>query len=133
MNRQEKVQDYYKEKYLKNTLKEKYNQKIKTDIIDRLIDNLRKRAYPYTRNINLTVLELLGCSRDELKNLLEKKFTKNMTFENYGEWEIDHIRPLASFNLKSIDEIKICFNHNNIQPLWKSENRSKKDKYYNIT
>jgi len=133
MNRQEKVQDYYKEKYLKNTLKEKYNQKIKTDIIDRLIDNLRKRAYPYTRNINLTVLELLGCSRDELKNLLEKKFTKNMTFENYGEWEIDHIRPLASFNLKSVDEIKICFNHNNIQPLWKSENRSKKDKYYNIT
>jgi len=129
MNRQEKVQDYYKEKYLKNTLKEKYNQKIKTDIIDRLIDNLRKRAYPYTRNINLTVLELLGCSRDELKNLLEKKFTKNMTFENYGEWEIDHIRPLASFNLKSVDEIKICFNHNNIQPLWKSENRSKKDKY----
>ena len=126
MNRQEKVQNYYKEKYLKNTLKEKYNQKIKTDIIDRLIDNLRKRAYPYTRNINLTVLELLGCSRDELKNLLEKKFTENMTFENYGEWEIDHIRPLASFNLKSIDEIKICFNHNNIQPLWKSENRSNK-------
>ena len=128
MNRQEKVQNYYKEKYLKKTLKEKYNQKIKTDIIDRLIDNLRKRAYPYTRNINLTVLELLGCSRDELKNLLEKKFTENMTFENYGEWEIDHIRPLASFNLKSIDEVKICFNHNNIQPLWKSENRSKKDK-----
>ncbi len=129
MNRQEKVQNYYKEKYLKKTLKEKYNQKIKTDIIDRLIDNLRKRAYPYTRNINLTVLELLGCSRDELKNLLEKKFTENMTFENYGEWEIDHIRPLASFNLKSIDEVKICFNHNNIQPLWKNENRSKKDKY----
>ena len=126
MNRQEKVQNYYKEKYLKNTLKEKYNQKIKTDIIDRLIDNLRKRAYPYTRNINLTVLELLGCSRDELKNLLEKKFTENMTFENYGEWEIDHIRPLATFNLKSIDEIKMCFNHNNIQPLWKSENRSNK-------
>ena len=49
-----------------------------------------------------------------------------MTFENYGEWEIDHIRPLATFNLKSIDEIKMCFNHNNIQPLWKSENRSNK-------
>lgn len=72
--------------------------------------------------------ELLGCSIDELKTHLESQFTEGMTWENYGEWHIDHIRPCASFNLTDPAEQKICFHYSNIQPLWASDNLSKGDK-----
>lgn len=41
----------------------------------------------------------LGCSIEFLKSYLESKFTGNMSWENQGEWYIDHIKPLSSFNL----------------------------------
>ena len=52
-----------------------------------------------------------------------------MTWENHGEWHIDHIKPCASFNLLNEDEQKKCFHYTNLQPLWASENLSKGCKY----
>jgi hypothetical protein len=52
-----------------------------------------------------------------------------MSFENYGEWVVDHIRPCASFNLINIDEQKECFNYKNLQPLWALDNLQKGSKY----
>ena len=37
----------------------------------------------------------LGCSIQELKRHLERQFAAGMSWDNYGEWHIDHIRPLA--------------------------------------
>jgi hypothetical protein len=42
-----------------------------------------------------------------------------MTFENYGEWEIDHMTPISKFNLKD---------YKNLQPLWMIDNRKKSNK-----
>mgnify|MGYP007068805143 CR=1 FL=1 len=45
-----------------------------------------------------------------------------MSWENYGKWELDHIRPLSTFNLEDRSEfIKAC-NYKNIRPLWKEDN-----------
>jgi len=79
-------------------------------------------------------LELLNCSVDFLKKYIEKKFnttknTKGMTWDNYGEWHIDHIRPCANFDLSKEEEQKKCFNYKNLQPLWAKDNLSKNDKY----
>ena len=52
-------------------------------------------------------------------------FTDNMSFDNYGLWELDHIKPISSFNLDNIEEQKKCFNYNNIQPIWKEDNMKK--------
>jgi len=76
----------------------------------------------------MTHIELLGCSYNELKFHLENLFQKGMTFENYGEWELDHVYPISKFNLDDIEEIKKCFNYKNIQPLWMFDNRSKYNK-----
>lgn len=72
--------------------------------------------------------EYLGCSITELKRHLENLFQPGMTWANRGEWEIDHIRPCASFDLLDAEQQRCCFHLTNLQPLWRSENRQKHDK-----
>ena len=62
---------------------------------------------------------------------IQTKFVEGMSWDNYGEWEIDHIRPISSFNFNSFEhpEFKQCWSLDNLQPLWKADNRSKKDKF----
>ena len=70
-------------------------------------------------------MSLLGCTPDELKAYLAARFVDGMTFDNYGEWEIDHIKPCASFDLTDPEQQRVCFHFTNLQPLWRSANRSK--------
>ena len=43
-----------------------------------------------------------------------------MTWENYGEWHIDHIIPLDSANDEN-ELYSLCY-YTNLQPLWGNEN-----------
>ena len=52
-----------------------------------------------------------------------------MSWDNYGEWHIDHIRPMASFNLQEQEEQLKCCHYTNLQPLWAEENLRKGNKY----
>jgi len=77
-------------------------------------------------------LEYLGCSIDELKEYIEKKFKPGMTWQNRAQWQIDHIRPCASFDLQDEKQQYECFHYSNLQPLWSEENRVKGSKF-NVT
>jgi hypothetical protein len=81
-----------------------------------------------TRKVGKTI-ELAGCSLEDLMKHLESKFTEGMTWENYGRWHIDHIRPCASFSLEDPEEQKKCFHWTNLQPLWAIDNLRKSDKW----
>jgi len=70
-----------------------------------------------------TTQEMLGYSAVQLKHRIEKQFTEGMTWSNYGEWEIDHIMPLTSFD--SATDPSIVNSLDNLQPLWKEENMAK--------
>ena len=72
--------------------------------------------------------ELLGCTYEEARQHLALQFQPGMSWENHGEWEIDHIRPCASFDLADPAQQRECFNYTNLQPLWRRENRQKKDR-----
>jgi len=48
-----------------------------------------------------------------------------MSWDNYGEWHVDHKRPCASFDLSKLKEQRVCFHYMNLQPLWAAENLSK--------
>jgi hypothetical protein len=75
-------------------------------------------------------IEYIGCTIDELKLHIEKQFTQEMSWENYGSyWHIDHIIPCAAWDLIKEEDNKYCWNFRNLQPLESSENQSKKDKY----
>jgi len=69
--------------------------------------------------------ELLGCTVEDLRLFLEAEFVEGMSWENYGEWHVDHIRPCASFNLEDPEEQKRCFHWTNLQPLWAQDNLRK--------
>jgi hypothetical protein len=79
-----------------------------------------------------SAIKNLGCSVPELKAHLEKMFSEGMTWENYGKWEIDHIKPLSSYNLEILEELKSACHYLNLQPLWKADNirKSAKLDYY---
>jgi hypothetical protein len=71
--------------------------------------------------------ETLGYTRDELYSHLEAKFKDGMSFDNYGDWHIDHIVPLSAHNYETPDDIdfKRAWALENLQPLWKGENLKK--------
>ena len=74
---------------------------------------------------------LVGYTLEELIIHLEALFKPKMSWENYGEWQIDHIKPKCMFNI--IDErckdFIDCWSLSNLQPLWASENMEKGNKY----
>lgn len=70
-------------------------------------------------------LELIGCSIERLKAHIESLFLAAMTWENYGLWEIDHVRPIVSFDLLDVNQQVVCFHFSNLQPLWKLDNQKK--------
>jgi len=75
--------------------------------------------------------DLVDFDLEMLIEHLESKFVEGMNWDNYGsDWEIDHIRPITSFNFVSYDDpdFKICWSLANLQPLWKYLNRIKSDK-----
>lgn len=69
----------------------------------------------------------LGCSYEELKIHLEKKFKDDMTWENraVNGWHVDHIISLSKFNLTNRKEYLKAVHFTNLQPLWADENRKK--------
>ncbi len=76
--------------------------------------------------------ELLGCNIKQLKNYIESLFTEGMSWENYGEWHIDHIVPIdffrKNYDFKDIEIQKECFHYLNLQPLWAIDNIKKGNK-----
>ena len=62
---------------------------------------------------------------EELKQHVESLFQEGMSWENYGEWHVDHRKPCSSFDLVEEDEQRKCFHYTNLQPMWAIENLSK--------
>lgn len=75
---------------------------------------------------DIRTYKLIGCDMDFLRSYLESKFTKGMSWDNYGQWHIDHIKPCNSFNLSVPEEVKSCFHYTNLQPLWATTNIASK-------
>jgi hypothetical protein len=76
-----------------------------------------------------TVETYINCNVKCLKQWLEFQFDDKMNWGNLGTyWEVDHILPIARFDLNKKSEQDICFNWTNLQPLFKTENKFKSKK-----
>jgi len=68
----------------------------------------------------------LGCTANEACAYMAQQFKSRMSWDNYGTaWHIDHVRPLASFDLTREDERKRAFHYTNLRPLWAKANMRK--------
>jgi len=112
-----------------------FNRK-KLDINFRLATLLRTRLNNAVR-INQkagSAVKDLGCSVEFLKQYLELKFKKDMTWKNWGhgrnKWNIDHIVPLSRFDLTNRKQFLKACHYTNLQPMWQPENFEKGAKYY---
>lgn len=118
----EVYKDYYKQYYTKWR-----QRRSASDIEFRLKANLKGRIWHALRGGQKSkrTMVLLGCSIEEFKIYLESQFTEGMSWENYGEWHVDHKKPCAAFDLTDPDQQLLCFHHTNMQPLWAFDNLSK--------
>jgi hypothetical protein len=99
------------------------------DLSYRLAVALRKRLGVAIRGGQKrgSAVDDLGCTIDELRAHLEARFLPGMSWENWGRagWHIDHIQPLASFDLTDEEQFKRAVHHSNLQPLWAVDNLKK--------
>ena len=132
LNNVEKIKEWAKKSRLKNT--EKYNKyyrdrrsrdslfKLTHDTRSRIGNSFRRNGYTKKSQS----YKILGCSYKDFKIHLEKQFTKGMSWENQGEWHLDHIYPVS---LAKDEEELIRLNHyTNFQPLWAIDNFKKGNK-----
>jgi hypothetical protein len=61
-------------------------------------------------------IDLLGYSGLDLKEYISNLFTDGMTWDNYGEWHIDHIKPVNTFSFDT--PINVVNSLSNLRPLW---------------
>ena len=80
-------------------------------------------------------IEYIGCSWEDLRTHLENQFEKEaersghpISWENQGEWHIDHIIPLK-FENPSVEEVILRLHWENTQPLWALDNIAKGNRF----
>ena len=101
------------------------------DPVYRLKDIRRRQLLQFIKAVGGTKTgrteELLGYTAEELKTHLESLFQEGMTWDNQGDWHIDHIIPQSYFT--SIDQIRECFALSNLKPEWGEWNMSKGNRF----
>ena len=121
----------YRKKCIKNAVAYE-RMKLDTDATYKLIHNMRNRLRKAVKGYGDkydTTMNLVGCDSTKLREYIEAKFTEGMTWENQGDWHIDHIQPCCSFDLTDEEEQKKCFHYTNLQPLWAADNLKKGGKF----
>lgn len=82
--------------------------------------------------------ELVGYTVEDLIGHLENQFDEGMSWDNYGEWHVDHIAPRKMFVLEDVngdvdwETVGGCWDLSNLQPLWAKDNLAKGGEFNNV-
>lgn len=110
--------------------RKQYTDKWGRDVIYTLKLKLRTRlrmAVKQRAKSSGSAVKGLGCTVEALRDHLEKQFMPGMNWNNWNRtgWHIDHIRPLAKFDLTDPVQLAEACNYSNLQPLWARDNLRK--------
>jgi len=108
--------------------RERYNKKYNTNPQFRLSRNMSRvigRSLKNKKGAHWE--ELVGYTIENLIKHLEKQFVNGMTWENYGEWHLEHKTPQSVFNYTDPGhrDFKRCWALKNLQPMWAKDNLKK--------
>ena len=111
----------------RKSIRENVKERLKKDPIFKFNHNARSLIRESLNRVGSkkerSSILYLGCSFEFFRNYIQSLFKPGMTFENHGEWHLDHIKPCAYFN--HIGKPLMANHYTNFQPLWKHENLSK--------
>ena len=136
------LNNYHKEWREKNINKHRENKRNyeknrkSNDPLYKLIGNFRTAIYQVLKENNIKknghYFEILKYTPEQLIEHLEKQFSDEMTWDNYGLWHVDHKHPISLYNIKEIgdDEFLKCWSLDNLQPMWGCENIKKSNKLF---
>jgi hypothetical protein len=109
-----------------------YSRRYRQNPVVRLkwINRSRIHSALYRQSASKMVRSIVGCDAKQLRRYIESKFQPGMTWENQGKkrgtWQLDHIRPLASYDLSDINQQREAFHFTNLRPEWFEENSRKR-------
>ena len=127
----------YREKNIDNIRKTKrdYERNRKArDPLYKLISNFRTAIYTVLKESNVDkyghYFDILQYTPEQLITHLELQFKDTMSWDNYGEWHVDHKLPITHFNISEMgdEEFMRCWSLDNLQPMWGIENIRKSNK-----
>jgi hypothetical protein len=104
------------------------------DPLYKLISNFRTAIYQVLKESNVEknkhYFDILQYTPEQLISHLENKFTDKMSWDNYGDWHVDHKLPITHFNIYEMgdEEFMRCWSLDNLQPMWGIENIRKSNK-----
>lgn len=86
-----------------------------------------KRAFSLIKaNKTSKTFQILGYSLEDFIDNIEQKFKEGMSWGNHGSvWELDHIVPMAAFDLEQMSHFMFVNSFDNLQPLFKDEHAAK--------
>lgn len=120
---------YYKDIEKSRKAGREFYYRRKQDIRYRIHDAISSSIYDaLLKNKNGRTWEtLVDFTLSDLMVHLKKLFLLGMSWDNYGQWHIDHIIPRSRFRFSSVDdsEFKKCWALDNLQPLWAIDNIKK--------
>jgi hypothetical protein len=94
--------------------------KYKNDSYRKVRKNLRGLFFSFALRCKYhSVFAYIGCGIEEFKSHISQQFINGMNWDNYGRktWHLDHIVPEYLFNPFDDNEVKMCWNYRNFQPL----------------
>ena len=106
------------------------NNRRQTDPVYKLQCNLRSGFCQWIKGNKKTCRteQYVGCTYKELLDHLESQFEEGMTWENQGEWQIDHFKAQSCFDPTIEEEAFKCWHYTNLQPMWAPENNEYSNK-----
>ena len=104
------------------------------DPLYKLISNFRTAIYQVLKESNVEknkhYFDILQYTPEQLILHLENKFTDKMSWDNYGDWHVDHKLPITNYNIQEMgdSEFMKCWSLDNLQPMWGVDNIKKSNK-----
>jgi hypothetical protein len=68
----------------------------------------------------------------EFTRYLQRRFKRGMSWDNLGEWTVDHVLPVCAFDLAKQEQRAMVCHWSNLRPLWADENRRKNGRYSRV-
>lgn len=130
----ERIKEYNKEYYEQN--KGQFNKRrrdryatddnFKTLILCRSMLQRTLKATNSTKDTR--TYEMLGYCNEQLKESVESKFLEGMSWNNYGDWHVDHIYPMVRYIKDGIKDPAIINALDNLIPMWAEHNKEKSER-----